>query len=262
MAVTDRFGAQFTVTGTAAEVQGRIATVKAQGVMENKIVSSVQSVGPAGKTLAEQEKAAQEKAEREKEAKAEAKAVEEKAEMEAQAQQPNVSGPSLEEFTFECPLPEQKDEKMDVDEQLPPSDDTVNEANGSRRSTRSRRSLQSLDGSGAASAIPLPGTSSSRRTQPTGSRPPRKSITPNLVFHTNGLALKTLTNNNTTRNQRYYAQLEMNVIRRAGNRPESPTMKLQTILEKQKGEQDKMRAERARRRSHWLRRERAVWPNR
>lgn len=58
MAVTDSFGAQFTMTGTAAETQGRIATLKAQGIMANKVVSSVQSVGPAGRTLAEQEKAA------------------------------------------------------------------------------------------------------------------------------------------------------------------------------------------------------------
>lgn len=58
MTVTDRYGAQYTVAGTARDVQGRLATVKAEGLMANKVVSSVQSIGPSGKTMAEQEKAA------------------------------------------------------------------------------------------------------------------------------------------------------------------------------------------------------------
>lgn len=56
MSVTDQFGAQFTVSGTPGEVQGRVATIKSKGVTANKVVGSIQSVGPTGKTRAEQEK--------------------------------------------------------------------------------------------------------------------------------------------------------------------------------------------------------------
>ncbi|OCB84293.1 hypothetical protein A7U60_g8973 [Sanghuangporus baumii] len=179
--------------------------------------------------------------------------------------------PSLETFSFECAVPnEQKEEKMDVDpaavpaaatspDSLPTSDDvpdvemapqpdqgSENET-GSRRSSRARR-VPSTDVSGTASAANVPGQRNSRGKV----GPPRRrgsTLPPNLLFSSNGLALKTLTNNNTTRNQNYHAQLEMHIVRKAGEqRPESPTMKLRTITEKQKEDQDKMRAERARRR--------------
>lgn len=62
-------------------------------------------------------------------------------------------------------------------------------------------------------------------------------------------ALKSLTNTNTTKNQAYLAaDLEMFIIKKPGNRPESPSTKLRTILEKRKENQGKERAERARRR--------------
>ncbi|KAL5529175.1 hypothetical protein ACEPAG_5149 [Sanghuangporus baumii] len=178
---------------------------------------------------------------------------------------------SLETFSFECAVPnEQKEERMDVDTavvpaaatssvSLPTSDDvpdvemapqpdqgSENEA-GSRRSSRARR-VPSTDVSAKVSAANVPGQRNSRGKP----GPPRRrgsTLPPNLLFSSNGLALKTLTNNNTTRNQNYHAQLEMHIVRKAGEqRPESPTMKLRTITEKQKEDQDKMRAERARRR--------------
>ncbi|KAI5124553.1 hypothetical protein M0805_003075 [Coniferiporia weirii] len=172
------------------------------------------------------------------------------------------AGPSLDAFTFECPVPGRTEEQMDVDSEslgdpARPSDKATGEAashhdldlstaSNARRSTRGRRASQQADVFGDIIATDPATWNGPHRKPPDG---PRKSAAPpNLIFHTNGLALKTLTNNNTTKNQHYYAQLEMNVIRKAGNRPESPTMKLRTILEKQKEEQDKMRAERARRR--------------
>ena len=54
----DQFGAQYTITGRANEVAGRKATLKMGAFMENKTVSSVTSVGPAGPTMAEQQKSA------------------------------------------------------------------------------------------------------------------------------------------------------------------------------------------------------------
>ncbi|KAH8117407.1 hypothetical protein DFH11DRAFT_1574835 [Phellopilus nigrolimitatus] len=173
-------------------------------------------------------------------------------------------GPSVDAFTFECRLP--ADEKMDVDSNLPivatpdrvqatghveldtgpQSDSGLSVSSGARRSTRNRRSVQQSNVFGTVSTSALPTPSSSRR-KPSND-PPKSFTPPNLIFHSNGLALKTLTNNNTTRNQYYHAQLETRTIRKPGDRPESPTMKLRTIMEKQKEEQDKMRAERARRR--------------
>ena len=202
------------------------------------------------------EKIEQERAEREKEAAESTRAesdIEEKMDVETEVQHPLPSGPSLDEFTFECPVPVQPEVKMDVDEHLPSenllsSDDIIREVGGSRRSTRNRRSLQPTDVFGTVPAASAPATNTTRRTQAASSRPPRNSLGPNFVFHVNGIALKNLTINNTTRNQQYHSNLEVNVIRKAGNRPESPTMKLQTILEKQKDEQDRMRTERARRR--------------
>ncbi|GJE88613.1 AAA domain-containing protein [Phanerochaete sordida] len=59
MSVTDQYGAQYTVSGTAKDVQGRIATVKAAGIMAGKVVGSVQSTARAAassRTMAERDK--------------------------------------------------------------------------------------------------------------------------------------------------------------------------------------------------------------
>ena len=63
-------------------------------------------------------------------------------------------------------------------------------------------------------------------------------------------ALKDLTISNTVRNQRYLAaKLETEVVRREGVRPESPAVKVRTMVQKQQEEKDKQRAERANRRA-------------
>lgn len=63
-------------------------------------------------------------------------------------------------------------------------------------------------------------------------------------------ALKDLTVSNTVRNQKYLAaKLETEVVRREGVRPESPAVKVRTVVQKQQEEKDKQRAERANRRA-------------
>lgn len=62
-------------------------------------------------------------------------------------------------------------------------------------------------------------------------------------------ALKTLTTSNTTKNQQTVAVLAMEVVRKEGLRPESPTVKARTILQKQRDERDMRTRERAQRRA-------------
>lgn len=185
---------------------------------------------------------------------------------------PATQGPSIEAFTFSCPVPERDPNVMEVDGQtvepgaltppaipLGPNDDEmvvddiepsetkpVSKSSGSRRSSRTRKPVQT-DVFGSVAPLTSSTPSGAPRRKP-GKGPPQSSAPGNIVFFINGASLKNLTNNNTTRNQHYHAELETLIVRKAGNRPESPTMKLRTIAEKQKEEQAKMRAERARRR--------------
>jgi hypothetical protein len=63
------------------------------------------------------------------------------------------------------------------------------------------------------------------------------------------VALQALTNSNTTKNQQIFANLEREIIRKQGIRPESPTVKVRTILQKQREARDRQRHERAERRA-------------
>jgi len=64
------------------------------------------------------------------------------------------------------------------------------------------------------------------------------------------VALKTLTNANTVRNQQYIAaKLETEVIRKLGCRPTSPTVKVQTVLQRAQDDKARSRRERAQRRA-------------
>ncbi|KAF7779070.1 hypothetical protein Agabi119p4_3415 [Agaricus bisporus var. burnettii] len=63
-------------------------------------------------------------------------------------------------------------------------------------------------------------------------------------------ALKNITANNTARNQQYVAaSLETEIIRKNGFRPESPAVKIKTIVQRQQEEKVKQREERAARRA-------------
>lgn len=63
------------------------------------------------------------------------------------------------------------------------------------------------------------------------------------------VALQALTTSNTTKNQEIFAKLEREVIRKDGSRPESPAVKVRTILQKQREMRDQSRHERAERRA-------------
>ncbi len=133
---------------------------------------------------------------------------------------------------------------------------------GSRRSARTRKSNSRSDVFGPVSNLPssvpqrtIPRRAAISRTPPSSSTSKTSTLFgPSSLLLSldvpSGLALKTLTNSNTALNQRYHAQLQLEslIIRREGNRPESPTMKLRTISEKMKEEQSKRREERAKRR--------------
>lgn len=63
-------------------------------------------------------------------------------------------------------------------------------------------------------------------------------------------ALKTLTANNTVRNQHYVvAMLETEIVRKEGVRPESPVVKVKTTVQRQQEEKARQREERAARRA-------------
>ncbi|THH11580.1 hypothetical protein EW146_g7984 [Bondarzewia mesenterica] len=63
------------------------------------------------------------------------------------------------------------------------------------------------------------------------------------------MALKALTTTNTEKNQQCVARLEKEIVRKNGSRPESPSTKVRTVLERQKEEKGRERKERAERRA-------------
>ncbi|KIK31228.1 hypothetical protein PISMIDRAFT_20616 [Pisolithus microcarpus 441] len=87
----------------------------------------------------------------------------------------------------------------------------------------------------------------SRSDQPSR-RPPTRAEASGFVGMS-ASALRALTSSNTTRNQQTVAILATEVIRKEGLRPESPAVKIRTILQKEKEEQDRQRMERAQRRA-------------
>ncbi|KAH9484321.1 hypothetical protein JR316_0003802 [Psilocybe cubensis] len=112
---------------------------------------------------------------------------------------------------------------------------------GLRRTTRSRRTTTT--------AIDVFGEGNSRSTASSRRKPP--AFRSDDVFSGMSItALKDLTTSNTVHNQKYLAaKLETEVVRREGIRPESPAMKVRTVLQRQQDEREKQRAERAQRRS-------------
>lgn len=115
---------------------------------------------------------------------------------------------------------------------------------GVRRTARSRKAVSSngdvFSGNDSAPVLPQPlRLAPKRRTLP--SEPGYAGLS--------SLALKTLTTNNTARNQQVMNMLETELVRKEGKRPESPTTKLRTISEKQQAEKTQQREERAARRA-------------
>ncbi|KAF8163284.1 hypothetical protein B0H34DRAFT_795011 [Crassisporium funariophilum] len=107
-----------------------------------------------------------------------------------------------------------------------------------RRTTRSRRTTKQ-DSFSEGSSRPL-----------TSRRKPASSRSDDIFSGMSMTALKDLTISNTVRNQQYLsARLETEVIRKEGARPESPAVKIRTIVQRQTEEKLKQRSERAQRRA-------------
>ena len=115
----------------------------------------------------------------------------------------------------------------------------VRPQSGIRRTTRARKASQpQTDVFGPTTHAPVP---RSRR------RAPAPSTDSGFAGLT-ALALRTLTSSNTARNQQQSVALTTEIIRIEGTRPDSPTTKVRTILEKQKELKVQQRQERAERR--------------
>lgn len=127
--------------------------------------------------------------------------------------------------------------------ELEPEPEPEPVSSGLRRTTRARRSTPASSASDAVGSAAAP---RSRRKTILG--PPDTSAFSGMSM----LALKTLTNNNTARNQKQVAELETEVIVKEGKRPDSPTTKVRTVLEKQREDKAKGREERAARRAKRL----------
>lgn len=56
MTVRDRFGAQYTIRGEVDTAQGRDTVIKTDGIIEDKVVTNVRTIGADGPTRAEQQK--------------------------------------------------------------------------------------------------------------------------------------------------------------------------------------------------------------
>lgn len=135
--------------------------------------------------------------------------------------------------------------------EVPPSEEnTVEESStaGVRRTTRVRKTVQPSSIADVFGSAPGPAASLKSR---------RKGIPRSLaraeesgLSGMSAVALKALTSTNTVRNQGYAtAKLEMEVIRKEGARPASPTVKVKTVLQRQQEETGKRRAERAEKRA-------------
>ena len=110
-------------------------------------------------------------------------------------------------------------------------------SSGLRRTTRARRAVVQPDAVAEAA---------SRKT----TRRKAASQADGVFSGMSMTALKELTMTNTAKNQHYLAaKLETEVIRKEGLRPESPAVKIRTIVQRQQEEKDQQRAERAKRRA-------------
>ena len=119
----------------------------------------------------------------------------------------------------------------------PPTSVAEPVSSGLRRTTRARRAVVQPDGAAEAA---------SRKT----TRRKAASQADDVFSGMSMTALKELTMTNTARNQHYLAaKLETEVIRKEGLRPESPAVKIRTIVQRQQEEKDQQRAERAKRRA-------------
>lgn len=110
-------------------------------------------------------------------------------------------------------------------------------------SAKARRTARSRTRTTPATTMTASRSSQSRRRV-------NNSTTSDVFNSMSAVALKALTNSNTVRNQQYIAaKIETEVIRKPGLRPTSPTVKVQTVLQRTQDEKSRERRERAQRRA-------------
>ncbi|KDQ60831.1 hypothetical protein JAAARDRAFT_31818 [Jaapia argillacea MUCL 33604] len=119
------------------------------------------------------------------------------------------------------------------------SDDTTGKVRRTSRQRKPTSYAEDVFGTVVTTVRPL----QPRRRQPV-SRSEEKGFT-----GLSAVALRALTSTNTTKNQHCHVKLETEVIRKPGPRPDSPTTKVRTILQKQQDEKGKDREARAQRRA-------------
>ncbi|THH01433.1 hypothetical protein EW026_g1274 [Hermanssonia centrifuga] len=136
-------------------------------------------------------------------------------------------------------------------------------SSGLRRTTRSsRKSAEAATDvfgaatcttTAAAAATTTTTTTTRRSSKMRGGRPTILGPPDTSAFSSMSmLALRSLTAANTERNQKQVAELQTEVVVKEGKRPDSPTTKVRTVLEKQKEEKSLEREKRAARRAQRL----------
>ncbi|PSR74905.1 hypothetical protein PHLCEN_2v9439 [Hermanssonia centrifuga] len=131
-------------------------------------------------------------------------------------------------------------------------------SSGLRRTTRSSRksaeAATDVFGAVTCTTTTTTAAATTRRSSKTrGGRPTLLGPPDTSAFSSMSiLALKSLTAANTERNQKQVAELQTEVVVKEGKRPDSPTTKVRTVLEKQKEEKSLEREKRAARRAQRL----------
>ena len=122
------------------------------------------------------------------------------------------------------------------------------DADGGRPSSRPRRTSRTRKPAQQQYVLDVFSGNTSTRPPP-ARRKPQPRTEGDGFMGMSASALKALTTTNTTKNQQTVAVLATEVIRKEGPRPESPTVKARTILQKQRDERDIRCRERAQRRT-------------
>jgi hypothetical protein len=121
-------------------------------------------------------------------------------------------------------------------------------ADGNEPSSRPRRTSRTRKPAHQQYVLDVFNGNTSTRPPP-ARRKPQSRTEGDCFMGMSATALKALTASNTTKNQQTMAMLATEVIRKEGLRPESPTVKARTILQKQRDERDIRRRGRAQRRA-------------
>ncbi|CDO68342.1 hypothetical protein BN946_scf184799.g69 [Trametes cinnabarina] len=131
----------------------------------------------------------------------------------------------------------------------PPPDLKHKSGREHRRSTRSKRTQDHVPTTDVFGIVEPAPTRSARTTQTRRKPGPLPSETGGPFAGMSALALKTLTSANTIKNQQQVVVIKTEVVRKEGARPDSPTTKVRTALDRQREERMQQRKERAARRA-------------